>query len=469
MRRENDVQRDADPAIGSAREPASGSIRRVVVAATIGTTLEWYDFLIYGALAALVFNELFFPGFDPAVGALLALSTFAVGFLSRPLGGIIFGHFGDRVGRKNLLMLTLLIMGGATFLIGVLPTYASIGVFAPILLVILRFTQGLGLGGEYGGAVLMVAEHSDENRRGFNTSWVAAAAPAGSALATGTITILAATLSDEAFLAWGWRIPFLFSAVLALVGLWVRARLAESPAFRVLEERNAKARAPLVEMLKAYPRSLLITVGARIGVDVVVYTCIVFSLTYATQSTGVPRSVALNAVLVGSVVWFFALPVFGAVSDRLGRRPTYLLGAVAAAVWFLFAFFPLIDTGSPALIALAISGGLVCQATMYGPQSAFFSELFGTRVRYSGVSVGYQLGGVLGGSLAPIIGSALLIRFESSTAISIYIVAALALTFVAIAVAPETLGRRLREYAGTGSPVARNQTPGSTREADGQP
>jgi metabolite-proton symporter len=415
----------------------SRSAVRVVVASLVGTSLEWYDFFLYGSAAALVFGKLFFPTFAPLTATLLAFTTYAVGFVARPLGGIVFGHFGDRAGRKTVLVVTLLLMGIATALIGVLPTYSAIGAAAPVLLVALRFVQGIGLGGEWGGAVLMSIEHGNPDRRGFTASWPQVGVPVGNLLAAGVLWVLSAALPDRDFLAWGWRVPFLLSAVLVLVGLWIRLSISESPLFASVAESGAKLRLPLVEVLRRHPRGLLVAMGARIGTDVAFYTFVVYVLTYVTGTVKLPREAGLAAVLTGSACQLALIPLFGALSDRYGRRPVYLAGAVAAAAW-TFAFFPLLDTGSRPLIILAVVVALLTHAAMYGPQAAFIAELFATELRYSGASMGYQVAGIFGGALAPIVAIKLVGWTGSATSVAWYVTAMLAITAVAVLAAPET-------------------------------
>ncbi|TQK42994.1 metabolite-proton symporter [Streptomyces sp. SLBN-118] len=430
--------------------PAPSSLKRIVAASLIGTTIEWYDFFLYGSAAALVFNKLFFPGSDPLVGTLLSFLTYAVGFAARPLGALVFGHFGDRLGRKKLLVLSLLLMGGATFAIGLLPTHATVGTAAPVLLTTLRLVQGFALGGEWGGAVLLVSEHGDAKRRGFWASWPQTGAPAGQLLATGVLSALTALLSDAAFTSWGWRIPFLLSGVLVIVGLWIRLSVDESPVFKAAlaqaEVRQAAAgqaeKMPLVAVLRHHWRDVLVAMGARMAENISYYVITAFILVYATTAVEMSKQTALNAVLIASAVHFAVIPAWGALSDRIGRRPVYLIGAIGVGAW-MFPFFSLIDTGSFGSLLLAVTVGLVFHGAMYAPQAAFFSEMFATRMRYSGASIGAQFSSVAAGAPAPLIATALLADYDSSTPIALYVIAAALITVVAIGCARETRQRDL--------------------------
>jgi metabolite-proton symporter len=435
----------SSPVERSTRQPSG--VRRVVVASLVGTSLEWYDFFIYGTAAALVFNKLFFPSFEPLVGTLLAFTTYAVGFIARPVGGIVFGHYGDRVGRKKVLVATLVLMGVATFVIGLLPTYEVIGIWAPILLVTLRFLQGLGLGGEWGGAVLMTLESGSANRRGLNASWPQVGVPIGLLLANGVLSLMGGVTGDEAFLSWGWRVPFLLSGVLVLVGLWIRMSIEESPVFaEVAAKAEAKPKAPILEVLRRYPRQVLLAIGARIGVDVAFYIFVLFITTYVVTYLKLPSSYALNAVLIAAAGQTVFIPICGALSDRFGRRPLLLVGAIGAMIW-TFVFFALLDTGNFALIVLATVVALLLHAAMYGPQASFIAEMFPPAVRYTGASMGYQLAGIVGGALAPIIATALLDRYDSSFFVSMYVVVVLALAVVCVLMAKETAGADIDEIA----------------------
>ncbi|MFM1654215.1 MFS transporter [Brevibacillus sp. B_LB10_24] len=413
---------------------------KVAIASVIGNTIEYYDFLIYGTLTALVFNQLFFPGFNSQTGTLLAFATFAIGFFSRPLGGVIFGHFGDRLGRKKMLVLTLLIMGTSTFLIGLLPTYSSIGIWAPLLLVILRFTQGLSAGGEWGGAVLMAVEHAPENRRGFFGSLVQMGSPLGIILSSGVTSVLLALLTKEQFLSWGWRIPFLVSVALLLVGLFIRLKVLESPAFAQIKAENTEARLPILEVLRNYPKNLLIAVGLHIGSAAFGFLVGVFIISYATNQLGLSSTFVLNSTLISGFAYLFITPVSGWLSDRFGRRPVYIAGAISMLL-FAFPFFWLIDTGMPSLFILALLLSQIIIGLMFGVQAAFYSELFGARVRYSGVSLGFQAATVLGGGLMPNIASLLLGWSNGGTwVISAYIFLLAAITVVAAFSAKKTHG-----------------------------
>jgi metabolite-proton symporter len=417
-------------------------IARVVLASFIGTAIEWYDFFLYGTAAALVFNRLFFPTIDPVAGTMAAFATYAVGFLARPLGGVVFGHLGDRFGRKSALVATLMIVGLSTFGIGLLPTYETAGVLAPVLLVALRFVQGLGVGGEWAGAVLLVAERGDPRRRGFAASWVQAGAPVGLLLATGVFGAFS-QLPEAEFLDWGWRVPFLLGVVLTGVGLFLRVKVLESPLFAAALAEQPREGLPLLEVLRRHPRNVLLAMGARIAENGCYYVFTVFVLSYGERHLGLPKALLLNGVLVAAAIHLCVTPLFGALSDRVGRKPVYLGGAAFLAA-FAFPFFELMESRDGALVWLAIALGMVGHAAMYGPQAAFLSELFGTRVRYTGASLGYQLAAPLSGGVAPLVATALL-AWSGGAAwpVAVYLVGMAAVTIVAVLLAAETTRRDL--------------------------
>jgi metabolite-proton symporter len=417
-------------------------LRRVIMASLIGTTVEWYDFFLYGFAAPLVFAPLFFPSADPVSGTLLAFATFAVGFVARPIGGIVFGHFGDRIGRKRLLMLSLVLMGVSTLLIGLLPTYAQIGIWAPIALVVLRVVQGFAVGGEWGGAVLMAAEHGDSSRRGFWASWPQIGVPAGNLLA---IAALAAVQGGETFLAWGWRIPFLLSAVLIVVGWYIRSSVSESAAFEdALAEAEAPPKLPALDVLRERPKSVLLGAGLRVGENICYYVVTVVSLTFLVDFFHQTKQLALNALMIGAAVQLIAVPLFARLSDRIGRRPVYAFGAFGMAAWG-FVFFPLLAGGSALGVTVALVVGLVLHGAMYGPQAAMIAELFPTRIRYSGASIAYQLTAIFAGSLAPIIAVWLYRAYGSALPVSIYVGVACLISGISAWLARETKGVELAE------------------------
>jgi MHS family shikimate/dehydroshikimate transporter-like MFS transporter len=417
-------------------------INAVVFASCLGTIIEWYDFLIYATAAALVFNKAFFPTFDPLAGTLAALGSYAVGFLARPLGGALFGHFGDRLGRKSMLVLTLFIMGISTFCIGLLPTYASIGVFAPILLILLRIIQGIGLGGEWGGASLMVLEHAPAARRGFYTSFVQIGFPIGLVLATLVFT-LASKLPEADFAAYGWRIPFLVSIVLLAIGTFVRSRVPETPVFEALRMRDGLSKNPVAEAVGQNTRTFLIAVGLKLSEVSWVYMLTVFVVVYATTKLGLPKPLMLDAVLYAALLELISLPLFGWLADRIGRRPLYIAGALFT-IAFAFPLFWMLESKSTALIFTAIMIAMnFGHGMMFGPESCYFPELFGPRVRYSGASFGFQVSAAIGGGFAPIIATALVGYFGGTTGVSVMMIALGLITLAAALAARETRGGSL--------------------------
>jgi metabolite-proton symporter len=387
------------------------SVTKIAVASAVGCAIEWYDFFLYGVVSAIVFNKLFFPSDDATISTMLTWTTYAVGFVARPVGAIIFGHFGDRIGRKTILILTLLIMGAATFAIGLLPTYQDIGVWAPITLLALRVFQGIGIGGEWGGAVLMSIEHSPNQRRGYYGAWPQIGVPAGMCLSAGVVSLITAMTSAADFAAWGWRIAFLLSAVLVVVGLYIRLKIFETPAFQKMKEAKKEARVPFIELWRSHPKNVLLGMGARYIEGVCFNTYAVYVLSYLTSTQKLPQSGVLAAITVASLITIFIIPMWGSLSDRIGRRLQFGVAAIATGLLVFPAFAAFSGPMSTPWIWLAIivPFGIVYPA-LYGPQAALFSELFDTRVRYSGVSFVYHFSGIFSSGLTPLIMSWLLIK-----------------------------------------------------------
>ncbi|MGA0288306.1 MAG: MFS transporter [Pseudohongiellaceae bacterium] len=433
------------------------SMRKVALTALAGTSIEWYDFFLYATAAALVFPSAFFPDSSPTIGLILSFGTFAFGFIARPLGGVLFGHFGDRIGRKKTLVIALVMMGIASTLIGLLPTYATIGIAAPILLSLLRFAQGLAIGGQWGGAMLLVTESAPADQRGYYGAYAQAGAPVGVILANLAFILISATVSEEFFMTWGWRIPFLVSVVLIGISMYIQLNMEDTEAFKELEalrqqrlaaegpQETVAKRSPVIEALVKYPKRIALAAGAFLSIQVTFYILIGFILAYGSDPNGaaMSRDDMLIAVLLASALQVPAQFWASAYSDRHGRRGIFMLGAVLTGVWG-FALFPLVDTGNFWLIVLGITGGLVFLGMMYGPQAAFFTELFSTEVRYSGASLGYQIGAILGGAFAPTIATILWTEYDIVW-VSAYIALASVLALISVMMLTETYQTNLNE------------------------
>ena len=427
------------------------NMRRVALTSLAGTSIEWYDFFLYGTAAAVIFPKAFFPqDLPPMVLLIISFSTFAVGFIARPLGGVVFGHFGDQVGRKRTLVIALMMMGVATTLIGLLPTYQSIGIAAPLMLVALRFIQGLAVGGQWGGAMLLVTESAPSNKRGWYGAYAQAGAAVGVILANLAFLAVSTSMSDEAFIEWGWRLPFIASIVLIGISLYVQLRMEDTEAFKALKASQAEAgeqavvtKSPVLEAIRRYPRRIMLAAGAFLSVQVTFYILIAFVIAYGLNSPSVEltRDEMLTSVLVAAAAMIPALFYFSGMSDRVGRKQIYRWGAILTGVWG-FALFPLIDTGNPVMITLAVTVGMIFLGMQYGPQAAYFTELFSTEVRYSGASLGYQIGAILGGALAPTI-AVLLWNQLGIFYVSVYILVAAGLTLWSLSQLEETGGRSL--------------------------
>jgi metabolite-proton symporter len=418
----------------------SAQLRKAVIASTIGTTIEWYDFFIYGTAAGLIFGKLYFPNADPLTATLAAFGTYFIGFASRPIGAAIFGHYGDRIGRKATLIATLLLMGIATFLIAFVPTYESIGIWGAVILTFLRMVQGIGVGGEWGGSVLLAMEWSRHHgQRGLVASWPQFGVPAGLFLANLSILAFSA-LSGDQFATWGWRIPFALSIVLIGIGLWIRLGILETPVFQQLLNENKIERAPIIEVFKKQPKEILLSALLRMGQQAPFYIFTAFIFAYAVGTLHMARNLILSAVLVASCVSFVSIPLFGHISDKIGRRKTYLIGAAAVGL-FGFLYFGMVDTAIPSAVFIAIVLSLIPHDMQYGPQAALIAEAFTPRLRYSGSSLGYQLASVIAGGPAPLIATALFAIYHSGYAISVYIAACVVVSLVSAAFMPDYTGK----------------------------
>jgi MFS family permease len=433
--------------MSEASAPIPTGLKRVVAASMAGTVVEWYEFFLYGTAVTLVFGKVFFSETTSPLNAIfLAFATYAVGFVARPVGGVVFGHYGDKFGRKKLLQFSLLLVGASTFLMGCLPTFGQIGYWAPGLLVALRFLQGFAVGGEWGGAVLLVAEHSPNQQRGFWASWPQAGVPVGNMLATVVLLVLTTSLTEEAFLSWGWRVAFWLSAVVVLIGYYIRTKVTDAPIFIEAQHEVEEIKATsytVMEVLKRYPRGVLTAMGLRFGENIMYYLVVTFTITYLKVQVGTDTVSILWYLLVAHAVHFVIVPYVGYLSDRFGRRPVYLVGAVLGATWGFFAF-PMMNSGNAWIITAAVTLGLMIHAFMYAPQPAIMAEMFPTRMRYSGVSLGYQVTSIVAGSLAPLIAVKLLDVYDSAVPVAIYLAAACVVSLIAVLFTRETNGIDLR-------------------------
>ncbi|RJG02607.1 MFS transporter [Noviherbaspirillum sedimenti] len=427
------------PTNDDAKKAEAPQHRKVAMASLIGTAVEWYDFYIYGTCAALIFPKLFFPSVDPTLGVIAAFATYAVGFIARPVGAAVFGHYGDRVGRKKILMLSLLMMGGSTVAIGLLPTYETAGVWAAVLLCLMRLLQGFAVGGEWGSAVVMAVEHAPKNKRGLFGSMPQVGVPLGLLASTAVFSLVSSNMTDEALYSWGWRIPFLLSIVMIVIGMFVRSELHESPAFKEMVEQKEVAKNPAIEVVREQWKTLLVTIGMKMLQNAVFYIYSVFMLSYIVKELHMPRSVGLNAIIIASIVGIFTIPAWSYLSDKIGRKPVYMFGCIAS-VLFIFPFFYLVQTKSVVLITIAIVIGLnVLHDAMYGPQAVYYSELFGTKVRLSGANIGYAIGAVLSGGIAPMVAAALIASNKGSTdGVAWYLVGLGVISVIATLFARET-------------------------------
>ena len=430
----------------------SKQLRKAVIAATVGTTIEWYDFFIYGTAAGLVFPKLFFPNSDPLVGTLAAFSTYFIGFVGRPIGAAIFGHYGDRIGRKATLITTLLLMGIATFLVALVPGYDSIGIWGAVILTILRTLQGIGVGGEWGGSVLIAMEWSrGHGNRGLVASWPQFGVPCGVFLSNAVMLAFSAW-SGASFIAWGWRVPFLLSIVLVGIGLWIRVGILETPVFKQLVETKKIEKAPILEVVKKQPREIILSALIRMAEQAPFYIFTAFIFAYGTGTLKMSRELVLSAVLVASLLSFVSIPLAGHLSDKIGRRKMYLIGAATTGV-FGFVYFALLGSGSPTLVVVAIVLSLIPHDMMYGPQAALIAEAFTPRLRYSGASLGYQLASIIAGGPAPLIATALFASYHTGYAVAIYIAACAVISLVSAVMMPDYTGRDISaEYDAAPSP-----------------